>query len=52
MLRVRFRDAEGAVPQERLDQAWDDKPQRDRCLASLLTDGLLVRVPEGYALPG
>jgi A/G-specific adenine glycosylase len=47
-----LREAEGAVPQERLDQAWDDKPQRDRCLASLLTDGLLVQVPEGYALPG
>ena len=28
------------------------QPQRDRCLASLLTDGLLVQVPEGYALPG
>jgi A/G-specific adenine glycosylase len=47
-----LRDAEGAVPRERLDRAWDDKHQRDRCLASLLTDGLLVRVPEGYALPG
>ena len=39
-------------PSAPLDRAWDDKPQRDRCLASLLTDGLLVRVPEGYALPG
>jgi len=47
-----LRDAEGAVPQRAMDQAWDDKLQRDRCLASLLTDGLLVRVPEGYALPG
>jgi A/G-specific adenine glycosylase len=47
-----LRDAEGPVPPRAMDQAWDDKPQRDRCLASLLTDGLLVRVPEGYALPG
>ena len=47
-----LRDAEGAVPPRAMDRAWDDKPQRDRCLASLLTDGLLVRVPEGYALPG
>ncbi len=47
-----LRDAEGAVPQRAMDRAWDDKTQRDRCLASLLTDGLLVRVPEGYALPG
>ena len=46
------RDAEGAVPKARLDQAWHDDAQRDRCLASLLTDGLLVQVPEGYALPG
>ena len=42
-----LRDAEGAVPQRAMDRAWDDKPQRDRCLASLLTDGLLVRVPFG-----
>ena len=47
-----LRDADGAVPQRAMDRAWDDKTQRDRCLASLLTDGLLVRVPEGYALPG
>ena len=47
-----LREADGAVPQARLDRAWDDKAQRDRCLASLLTDGLLVQVPEGYALPG
>jgi len=47
-----LRDTEGAVPQEKLDRAWDDNPQRDRCLASLLADGLLVRVPEGYGLPG
>jgi A/G-specific adenine glycosylase len=47
-----LRDAEGAVPRRTLDRAWDDKPQRDRCLASLVTDGLLVQVPQGYALPG
>ena len=47
-----LRDAEDTVPPRAMDRAWNDKPQRDRCLASLLTDGLLVRVPEGYALPG
>jgi A/G-specific adenine glycosylase len=47
-----LRDAEGAVSRRTLDLAWDDKAQRDRSLSSLLADGLLVRVPEGYALPG
>jgi A/G-specific adenine glycosylase len=46
------RDAEGAVPRSRLDRAWDDATQRERALASLLSDGLLVRTGEGYALPG
>jgi A/G-specific adenine glycosylase len=46
------RDADGAVSKARLDQAWADDAQRERSLASLLADGLLVRVPEGYALPG
>jgi A/G-specific adenine glycosylase len=46
------RDADGVVSKTRLDGAWDDPTQRDRCLQSLLTDGLLVQVPEGYGLPG
>jgi A/G-specific adenine glycosylase len=46
------RDAEGSVPQGRLDRVWDDTAQRGRCLQSLLGDGLLVSTPEGYALPG
>jgi len=46
------REAEGSVPKDRLDRAWDDDSQRERALASLLTDGLLVLVPRGYALPG
>ena len=46
------RDAEGTVTKERLDLAWDDATQRDRCLASLLADGLLVAAPGGYGLPG
>jgi A/G-specific adenine glycosylase len=48
------RDAEESVPKTRLAQAWHDPTQRDRCLASLLTDGLLVQLPGGetYALPG
>jgi A/G-specific adenine glycosylase len=46
------RDAEGVVPLRRLDAAWPDATQRERCLASLLEDRLLVRTDAGgYALP-
>lgn len=47
-----LRDAEGTVPPQRLDVAWDDAAQRIRCLDSLLADGLAVRTADGaYALP-
>ncbi len=47
-----LRDAPGAVPKERLDAAWDEPVQRERALASLLADGLLVRTSGGrYSLP-
>ncbi len=47
-----LRDAEGPVPQARLDRAWDDPVQRARCLDSLLADGLAVRTGPGtYQLP-
>lgn len=46
------RQAEGDVPKARLDLAWDDATQRERALASLVSDGLLVRTREMYALPG
>ncbi|KRF14897.1 A/G-specific adenine glycosylase [Nocardioides sp. Soil796] len=46
------RDSESAVPRHRLDAVWSDEPQRDRALASLVADGLLVRVePDHFALP-
>ena len=45
------RDTEGAVPTARLAAAWDQVDQRERCLAALVADGLLVPTPEGYALP-
>jgi len=46
------RDAAGVVPVARLDAAWPDAAQRERCLASLLEDRLLVRTAAGdYALP-
>lgn len=45
------REAEGAVPEGVLARTWDEADQRTRCLAGLVEDGLLVRSPEGYALP-
>ena len=46
------RDADGPVPTTRLEAAWSDEPQRARALSGLVTDGLLVPVEGGYALPG
>lgn len=41
------------VPRVRLDAVWHDAPQRDRCLDSLLIDGLIEPTLDGrYALPG
>lgn len=37
------READGAVHHSRLEAAWDPAAQRDRCLQSLLDDGLLIR---------
>ncbi|QVT78220.1 Adenine DNA glycosylase [Nocardioides aquaticus] len=47
-----LREAEGTVPLARLEQAWADAPQRVRCLAGLVADGLAVRLDDGrHALP-
>ncbi|KAA1419557.1 A/G-specific adenine glycosylase [Nocardioides humilatus] len=47
-----LRDAPGSVPKTQLDAAWDLADQRERCLASLLADGLVVEAGDGrYALP-
>jgi A/G-specific adenine glycosylase len=46
------RDADGPVHVSRLEAAWPDALQRERCLAALVADGLLA--PAGgtaYALP-
>jgi A/G-specific adenine glycosylase len=42
-----LRGTDGPVPRSGLDAAWDDPDQRERCLASLLDDGLLVDLPGG-----
>ncbi len=47
-----LRDADGPVHRSTLDAVWLDADQRERCLASLLADALVVRTsPDTYALP-
>jgi A/G-specific adenine glycosylase len=46
------REDHGAVHRSRLEAVWADEPQRERCLLSLVADGLMVVAgPETYALP-
>ncbi|MBM7771469.1 A/G-specific adenine glycosylase [Actinokineospora baliensis] len=41
------------APKARLDVVWSDAGQRDRCLHSLLVDGLVEQTSDGrFALPG
>lgn len=48
-----LRTAAHPVPRPRLDAVWVDVAQRDRCLDSLLVDGLVEQTADGhYALPG
>jgi A/G-specific adenine glycosylase len=47
-----LRETDGPVAQAVVDGAWDVAEQRERCLASLLDDGLMVRLDDGrLALP-
>ncbi len=47
-----LRDADGSVPRARLEAVWADAAQRERALASLLDDRLVVQEGQRYALPG
>ncbi|GAA1839619.1 A/G-specific adenine glycosylase [Pseudonocardia ailaonensis] len=48
-----LRAAEAPVPKAALDVVWSDGPQRDRCLDSLLVDGLAEQTADGhFALGG
>ncbi len=49
-----LREAPGPVHHTRIDTAWPDRTQLDRCLEGLLSDGLLEAGPEQatYSLPG
>ena len=52
LMRV-LRDAAGPVAHSKLEAAWVDALQRQRCLDSLVTDGLVVPLARHrYALPG
>jgi hypothetical protein len=45
--------AEAPVAKARLDAVWQAAGQRDRCLDSLLSDGLVEQAPDGrFVLPG
>ena len=46
-----LRDGDGTDTAARLDAVWPDAAQRDRALASLLDDGLMVRNHDHYTLP-
>jgi A/G-specific adenine glycosylase len=47
-----LRGADGPVERAALDAAWSDAAQRDRCLDSLLVDGLAEQLDDGrFALP-
>jgi A/G-specific adenine glycosylase len=47
-----LRGADGPVERAALDAVWDDAAQRDRCLDSLLVDGLAEQHDDGrFALP-
>jgi len=50
LLLAVLREAPGTVPRERLDLVWTDAPQRARALASLVEDGLVRAVDDGYLL--
>lgn len=46
-----LREADGPVTRAALDAAWSEQAQRDRALASLLDDGLVVQEGQRFRLP-
>jgi A/G-specific adenine glycosylase len=48
-----LRESDAPVGRAQLDAVWPDASQRDRCLDSLLVDGLMEQTDDGrFALPG
>ena len=51
IMRV-LRDASSSVSQSAIEAAWSDSLQRERALASLITDGMVEQLPrKRYGLP-
>ena len=46
-----LRDAPGPVPRGVVAEVWHDAAQLDRCVASLVEDGLVEQVDDLYRLP-
>jgi A/G-specific adenine glycosylase len=46
-----LRDSREPVPYASLAHSWTESEQRDRALASLVADGLVVKEGDGYRLP-
>jgi A/G-specific adenine glycosylase len=51
-LMARLRDASGPVPHTDLADVWPDAEQRERCLASLVADGLAHEAAPGHLALG
>jgi A/G-specific adenine glycosylase len=50
-LMALLRDSEGPVHRSRLAEAWPDAPQRERCLQTLVDDGLITQAAvDSYTL--
>ena len=45
-----LRASDGPVTKDALDAVWDDVEQRERCLTSLLADGLVTQTDDRYRL--
>ena len=50
--RALLRSSDDPVEDQQLKSAWHDVAQRQRALASLVQDGLVVPVGSGWSLPG
>jgi A/G-specific adenine glycosylase len=53
LLLAVLREAPNPVPRQKLDSVWSDAAQRERALAALLEDGLVVQLGDDmFMLPG
>lgn len=52
LLMARLRESAAPVPRSALESVWADALQRERCLDSLVADGLVEPLDGSFALPG